>query len=104
MALFRCVPAVFVLLLTLLGISAGLRLPRCAAATSKQGSLPIRVAVLQELLRAPLARISQAELAELKLELSEMQQLLVDPGELVEVCEHPHGPHYVPKAMRGFSA
>ena len=33
-----------------------------------------------------------------------MQQLLVDPGELVEVCEHPHGPQYVPKAMRGFSA
>ena len=46
------VPAVFVLLLTLLGISAGLRLPRCAVATSKQGSLPIRVAVLQELLRS----------------------------------------------------
>ena len=103
MALFRGLPAVFVLLLSLVGI-AGLHVPRCAAATSKQGSLPVRVAVLQELLRAPLARISQAELAELKLELSEMQQLLVDPGELVEVCEHPHGPQYVPKAMRGFSA
>ena len=46
----------------------------------------------------------ELQLAELKLELSEMQQLLVDPGELVEVCEHPHGPQYVPKAMRGFSA